>query len=57
MKHFGKAMAVVRKAPRTSAGKVKSKELARKVSEMLKRVRSKDYIEADMIAKSIVDEH
>lgn len=48
-------MAVVRKAKRGKDGKLASKALAKQTREMLARVRSADYIEADMIAKSIIE--
>ena len=54
MKFFGKAMAIVRKAPRKDSGKLKNALLVMNVRKMLERVRAKDYDTADGIAKTIV---
>lgn len=55
MKYFGKAMAMVRKAPRNSNGKLKNKLLTMNVRTMLERVRAKDFDKADEIAKTIIE--
>lgn len=55
MKYFGKAMAIVRKAPRKPNGKLKDGALGNSISGMLRAIRAKDYKSADTIAKSIVD--
>jgi hypothetical protein len=54
MKFFGKAMAIVRKAPRKANGKLENSALAYSTSRMLAAVRSKQYESADVIAKSII---
>jgi len=54
MKFFGRAMAIVRNAPRKANGKIQNAQLTVNIREMLAKVRAKDYDGADIIAKDIV---
>ena len=54
MKFFGRAMAIVRNAPRKANGKIQNTQLTTNIRDMLAKVRAKDYDGADIIAEHIV---